>query len=237
MGKLVGWDGGKAPPILNGKRPPAIGRIANTACFFPSEAGDGQGLLVSMSPLLPPPPSLPHLVALPRVALAPYPPLRKHFFGFKTHFEAKQHWHRLSILSPLKVSAVNALRHKSTFLFLSVLFALKMKQISFDDFLSVELRVGEIISAEEFPEARRPAYKLTVDFGTEIGTRRSSAQITDHYKPSDLVGKQVVAVVNFPPKQIGPMISECLVTGFHDENGSVLLCTPDKQVPLGTRLL
>ena len=112
-----------------------------------------------------------------------------------------------------------------------------MKQISFDDFLSVELRVGEIISAEEFPEARKPAYKLEVNFGEEIGTRRSSAQITDHYKLDDLVGKQVVAVVNFPPKQIGPVMSECLVTGFHDESGGVFLCTPDKPVPLGTRLL
>lgn len=112
-----------------------------------------------------------------------------------------------------------------------------MNQISFDDFLRVELRVGKIIAAEEFPEARKPAYKLTVDFGEEIGIRRSSAQITDHYEPSDLLGKLVVAVVNFPPKQIGPMSSECLVTGFHDERGGVLLCTPDKPVPLGTRLL
>ncbi len=112
-----------------------------------------------------------------------------------------------------------------------------MKQVSFDDFLSIELRVGEIVSAEEFPEARKPAYKLMVNFGEEIGMRRSSAQITHHYEASDLVGRQVVAVVNFPPKQIGPVRSECLVTGFHDENGGVLLCTPDKPVPLGTRLL
>ncbi len=112
-----------------------------------------------------------------------------------------------------------------------------MKEITFEEFLKVELRVGEIITAEEFPEARKAAYKLTVNFGAEIGIRRSSAQITTHYNPSDLIGKQVVAVVNFPSKQIGPMMSECLVTGFHDESGGVLLCVPDKEVPLGTRLL
>jgi len=112
-----------------------------------------------------------------------------------------------------------------------------MEQIQWNDFTKVELRVGRITSAELFPEARKPAYKLVVDFGPEIGSRRSSAQITALYKPADLVGKLVVAVVNFPPKQIGPFISECLVTGFHDANGNVTLCAPEHEVPLGTKLL
>ena len=112
-----------------------------------------------------------------------------------------------------------------------------MKTISFNDFLEVELRVGEITSAEPFPEARKPAYILQIDFGPEIGIRKSSAQITDLYQPEALIGKQVVAVVNFPKKQIGPIQSECLVTGFHNEKGEVALCVPDKQVPKGTKLL
>lgn len=111
------------------------------------------------------------------------------------------------------------------------------EEIAFDDFLKVELRVGRILRAEEFPEARKPAFLLHVDFGPEIGTRKSSAQITDLYDCSELVGKQVVAVINFPPKQIGPHRSECLVTGFHNEAGEVSLCIPDKPVPLGTKLL
>ena len=112
-----------------------------------------------------------------------------------------------------------------------------MGEISFDEFLKVELRVGRIVAAEEFPEARKPAYILQVDFGESLGVRKSSAQITDLYQPEELVGRQVVAVVNFPPKQIGPIKSQCLVTGFHDEAGRVALCVPDKPVPLGTRLL
>ena len=112
-----------------------------------------------------------------------------------------------------------------------------MNEISFDDFLKVELRVGKVISAETFPEARKPAFILRVDFGEELGVRKSSAQITDLYSADELVGKLVVAVVNFPPKQIGPIKSQCLVTGFHDEQGYVALCVPDKAVPLGTRLL
>lgn len=112
-----------------------------------------------------------------------------------------------------------------------------MKSISFDDFLGVELRVGEIISVDPFPEAQKPAYILKVDFGEEIGIRKSSAQITELYSREELVGKQVVAVVNFPKKQIGPIISECLVTGFHNQKGQVALCIPDKQIPLGTKLL
>jgi tRNA-binding protein len=112
-----------------------------------------------------------------------------------------------------------------------------MEPISFEDFLKVELRVGRIISASIFKEARKPAYVLQVDFGEEIGIKKSSAQITALYQPEDLIGKQVVAVVNFPRKQIGPLMSECLVTGFHNENGEVALCVPDKEVPLGTKLL
>lgn len=111
------------------------------------------------------------------------------------------------------------------------------KTISWDDFMKVELRVGRVVAAEVFAEARKPAYKLQVDFGAEIGVRKSSAQITDLYQPQELVGRLVVAVVNFPPKQIGPMMSECLVTGFHDAQGRVALCVPDQDVPLGTRLL
>ncbi len=112
-----------------------------------------------------------------------------------------------------------------------------MDTISFDDFLKVELRVGRVLSAEPFPQARKPAYILHVDFGPELGVRKSSAQITVHYTPEELVGRLVVAVVNFPHKQIGPLMSECLVTGFHDADGAVALCVPDKDVPLGTRLL
>jgi len=112
-----------------------------------------------------------------------------------------------------------------------------MNEISFEEFLKVELRVGRVIAAEKFPEARKPAYILQVDFGEKIGVRKSSAQITDLYDTNELVGRLVVAVLNFPPKQIGPIKSQCLVTGFHDEQGHVVLCVPDKAVPLGTRLL
>ena len=112
-----------------------------------------------------------------------------------------------------------------------------MQTISWDDFIKVELRVGRIESAAVFPEAKKPTYILHVDFGRDIGMKKSSAQITDLYKPEELVGKLVVAVVNFPTKQIGPFMSECLVTGFHTEGGEVALCVPDKPVPLGTKLL
>ncbi|MBN8716550.1 tRNA-binding protein [Thermomonas sp.] len=112
-----------------------------------------------------------------------------------------------------------------------------METVSFDDFLKVELRVGRVLSAEPFAQARKPAYILHIDFGPELGVRKSSAQITAHYPPEALVGRLVVAVVNFPKKQIGPLMSECLVTGFHDADGAVALCVPDKDVPLGTRLL
>ncbi len=112
-----------------------------------------------------------------------------------------------------------------------------MQEISWDDFMKVELRVGRVLSAEPFPQARKPAYILQVDFGPELGMRKSSAQITALYAPEQLVGRLVVAVVNFPKKQIGPLMSECLVTGFHDAQGRVTLCMPEHEVPLGTRLL
>ena len=111
-----------------------------------------------------------------------------------------------------------------------------MAEISWQDFEKVELRVGTIIDAEAFPQARKPAYKLRVDFGGTVGIRRSSAQITDLYELDELPGKQVVAVVNFPVKQIGPFMSECLVTGFVQEDGSVILAVPDKPAANGLRL-
>jgi len=110
-------------------------------------------------------------------------------------------------------------------------------EISWGDFEKVELRVGEIIAVDDFPEARKPAWKMTVDFGEEIGTRRSSAQITDLYKADELLGKQVLAVVNFPPKQIGPFMSECLVTGFSNQDGAIVLAVPDQPVGKGSRLV
>ncbi|HEX7029756.1 MAG TPA: tRNA-binding protein [Gammaproteobacteria bacterium] len=111
-----------------------------------------------------------------------------------------------------------------------------MKEISWQEFEQIELRAGTVIRAEAFPEARKPAYRLEVDFGPEIGVRKSSAQITAHYTPEELIGRQVVGVVNFPVKQIGPMRSECLVTGFYREDGSVVLCVPDKRVANGSKL-
>lgn len=111
-----------------------------------------------------------------------------------------------------------------------------MKTITWNEFEQIEIRVGTIIKAEVFKEARKPAYKILVDFGEEIGTRRSSAQITDLYSTDDLEGKQVMAVINFPPKQIGPMLSECLITGFPDERGQVVLAVPDRVVQNGVKL-
>lgn len=111
-----------------------------------------------------------------------------------------------------------------------------MEIISWNDFKKVELRSGTIIEADDFPEAKKPAYKLTIDFGESIGIKRSSAQITENYTKDDLVGKTILAVVNFPPKQIGPFMSECLVTGFPDEDGQVVLAVPDKHVSNGMKL-
>ncbi|MDZ7778737.1 MAG: tRNA-binding protein [Gemmatimonadota bacterium] len=112
-----------------------------------------------------------------------------------------------------------------------------MEEIGWDDFTRVELRVGRVLEAVPFPEAHRPAYRLRVDFGPEIGVRNSSARITERYELDELEGRLVVGVVNFPPKQIGPMMSECLVTGFHDAEGGVVLCVPEADVPLGAKLL
>jgi tRNA-binding protein len=110
-----------------------------------------------------------------------------------------------------------------------------MKEISWNEFEQVELRVGTIVKVDEFPEARNPAYKIWVNFGEDIGERKSSAQITEHYTKEELVGRQIVGVVNFPFKQIGPMRSECLITGFYREDG-VVLAVPDKEVPNGLKL-
>ena len=111
-----------------------------------------------------------------------------------------------------------------------------MNTIEWNDFEKVEIRVGKIVEARVFEEARVPAYVLHIDFGPEIGVLKSSAQITKLYSVEELPGKLIVGVVNFPKKQIGPLMSECLVTGFHNENGEVALCVPDKEVPLGSKL-
>lgn len=111
-----------------------------------------------------------------------------------------------------------------------------MNQISYDDFEKVDIRVGRIVAVQDFPEARRPAYKLTIDFGPEIGLKKTSAQITQNYNHDVLTGRLVLAVVNFPPKQIGKYMSEVLVLGIPDAQGNVTLIAPDKDVPLGGRL-
>jgi tRNA-binding protein len=109
-------------------------------------------------------------------------------------------------------------------------------RIAFDDFLKVDVRVGTILTAEPFPQARKPAYRLTIDFGPDIGVKKSSAQITRYYTPETLVGRQVAAVVNFAPRQIGPFMSEVLTLGFPDENGEVILVQPSQAAPNGGRL-
>ncbi|MFY2825710.1 tRNA-binding protein [Ruegeria sp. MALMAid1280] len=111
-----------------------------------------------------------------------------------------------------------------------------MSEITFDDFLKVDIRVGEVTRAEPYPEARKPAIKMWIDFGDEIGERKTSAQVTAHYDPATLVGKQVMAVVNFPPRQIGRFMSEVLVLGLPDENGEIVLIGPDGEVPVGGRM-
>ena len=111
-----------------------------------------------------------------------------------------------------------------------------MAEITFDDFMQVDIRVGTVIRAEPFPKARKPAIKLWIDFGGEIGERKTSAQITVHYEPETLVGRQVMAVVNFPPRQIGPFMSEVLLLGLPDAEGSIVLLSPDQAVPDGGRM-
>jgi len=110
-------------------------------------------------------------------------------------------------------------------------------EISWTDFEKVDLRVGTILTVNDFPEARKPAYQLSIDFGKEIGIRKSSAQITAHYTKEELIGKQIVAVINFPKKQIGKFMSECLVTGFADENGDIVLTAVERKVPNGSKLI
>jgi len=109
-------------------------------------------------------------------------------------------------------------------------------EISFDDFLKVDIRAGTIIEALPFPEARKPAYKLKIDFGAEVGVKRSSVQITVHYQAEELVGRQVIGVVNFPPRQIGPFMSEVLTLGLADEDGAIVLLQPERAVPNGSRM-
>ena len=111
-----------------------------------------------------------------------------------------------------------------------------MREITWSEFTADDIRVGTIVSVEAFPEARKPAYKISVDFGPEIGLKKSSAQITELYGAQELVGKQIIAVVNFPPKQIGPMRSECLIAGFYRHNGNVVLAVPEREVPNGAKL-
>ena len=111
-----------------------------------------------------------------------------------------------------------------------------MKTINWSDFEKIDIRTGTIVNAEEFPKAKKPAYKLTIDFGNEIGIKKSSAQITNHYSTQDLLGQQIIAVVNFPPKQIADFISECLVLGVYDQNKEVILLKPQKEIANGSKI-
>jgi len=111
-----------------------------------------------------------------------------------------------------------------------------MAEISFDDFMAVDVRVGTVVKAEPYPEARKPAIKIWVDFGDELGVKKTSAQVTVHYTPEGLIGRQVMAVVNFPPRQIGKFMSEVLVLGYPDADGAIVLATPDRDVPNGRRM-
>jgi len=111
-----------------------------------------------------------------------------------------------------------------------------MTEITFDDFMKVDIRVGRVLRAEPYPEARKPAIKVWVDFGEEIGEKRSSAQISVHYTPEDLVGRMVMGVVNFPPRQIGKFMSEVLILGFEDESGAIVLAQPERDAPVGAKL-
>ena len=112
-----------------------------------------------------------------------------------------------------------------------------MKTITWDEFVNVEIRIGTVLRVEEFPEARKPAYKIWADFGPDIGEKKTSVQITRLYKPEDLVGRQILGVVNFPPKQVGPFMSEFLLTGFHDDDGAIVIAMPERPVPNGAKLL
>ena len=109
--------------------------------------------------------------------------------------------------------------------------------ITFDDFMKVDIRVGKVLRVEDYPEARKPAIKMWIDFGSEVGERKTSAQVTAHYTPETLVGKQVMGVINFPPRQIGKFMSEVLVLGLADEAGEIVLLSPDQDVPLGERMV
>jgi len=113
---------------------------------------------------------------------------------------------------------------------------LEMKEITWQDFEAVELRAGTVVRVEDFPEARQPAYKITVDFGAGIGLRKTSARITDLYTKEELTGRQIIGVINFPPKQIGPVRSEFLLTGFYREDGAVVIAVPERPVPNGAKL-
>ena len=111
-----------------------------------------------------------------------------------------------------------------------------MAEVSFEDFMKVDIRVGRVVRAEPFPEARKPAIKMWIDFGSELGEKKTSAQVTAHYTPESLTGRQVIAVVNFPPRQIGKFMSEVLVLGLSDTEGGIVLLSPDQDVPLGGRM-